>query len=214
MSLLPDLWSLLFGAMALALLAWPFYPAWREWREPSDDQPLPVRDAPQPWHGAAGAIPAGEGAQSPPETDTLNHRPSQRLLLDLPHAQPWGDLGWRVQGDCHLPEDCRLPGPLVVTGTLRCGARSLLEGDVKVHGDAHLGPDSTLQGALFAHNVTLAQRARVLGPVVARAQVNLGPRSTIGQREQPTSLSAERVQADGSARVFGTVWTAAKAPAP
>jgi hypothetical protein len=103
---------------------------------------------------------------------------------------------------------------LVVSGKLSCGARSLIEGDVKVHGDTHLAPDSTLMGALFAHNVTLAEGAQVWGPVVARADVHLGPHTAIGRQNQPASLSAGQVLADDSACVYGPVWTQKSAPAP
>lgn len=206
--------GLLFAVLTLALLAWPFYPAWREWREPSDDQPLPVENDRQALPTAAAALPVGGGAQHKPIPACAPEFGQRQLLIHLPHAQPWGDQGWRVQGDCHLPEDSRLPGPLVVSGNLTCGARSLVEGDVKVHGAIHLAPGSTLMGALFARTVTLAQGAQVFGPVVASATAHLGPDSAIGRPEQPASLSAAQVLADAHARVHGPVWTQAKALAP
>lgn len=199
--------ALLFGILTLALLAWPFYPAWREWRHPSDDQPLAFFDGQHDWHGLATAWHTADGA--PPQSEPVSgpSRSQRQLLTHLPRAQPWGEQGWRVQGDCHLPEDSCLPGPLVVYGKLSCGARSLIEGDVKVHGDTHLAPGSTLMGALFAHNVTLTEGAQVLGPVVASATVRLGPHSAIGRQGQPVSLSAGQVLTDDSACVYGPIWT-------
>jgi hypothetical protein len=207
MNWLSEFWVLLFAAITLALLAWPFYPAWREWRHPSDDQALEFSDGQNAWLGMAPAHRVGDAEPPTPEPNPIPGRAQRQLLTHLPHAQPWGDQGWRVQGDCHLPEDSCLPGPLVVGGKLTCGARSLIEGDVKVHGDTHLASDSTLMGALFAHNVTLAEGAQVLGPVVARGAVRLGPHTAIGRQSQPASLSAIQVLADDSACVYGPVWT-------
>ncbi len=214
MNFLHELQVLLFGVITLALLAWPFYPTWREWRHPSDDQALEVKDPQHAWqpHPGAHALGMDTPAASAPAPEP--GRAQRQLLMHLPHAQPWGDQGWRVQGDCHLPDDSCLPGPLVVTGKLTCGARSLVEGDVKVHGNAHLAPGSLIMGALFADQVTLAEGAQVLGPVVARASVQLGPHSAIGRQGQPVSLSAEQLLADDSARVHGPVWTTAQAALP
>lgn len=211
MNVLHELPVLLFGAITLALLAWPFYPTWREWRHPSDDQALEVKDAQHALQSDAGARDEGNGSTAPSASAPACERAQRQLLMHLPHAQPWGDQGWRVQGDCHLPDDSRLPGPLVVTGKLTGGARCLVEGDVKVHGDAHMAPGSLILGALFAHTVTLAEGAQVLGPVVARASVQLGPHTAIGSQGQPASLSAEQLLADDSARVHGPVWTTAQA---
>jgi hypothetical protein len=199
--------ALLFGILTLALMAWPFYPAWREWRHPSDDVALEFSDGQNAWLGMAPAHRVGDAEPPTPEPNPIPGRAQRQLLTHLPHAQPWGDQGWRVQGDCHLPEDSCLPGPLVVGGKLTCGARSLIEGDVKVHGDTHLASDSILMGALFAHNVTLAEGAQVLGPVVARGAVRLGPHTAIARQSQPASLSAIQVLADDSACVYGPVWT-------
>lgn len=199
--------ALLFGILTLTLLAWPFYPAWCEWRHPSDDQPLEFSDGQHNWTGLAPAPCEGDGEPATPEPAPMPSRTQRQLLTNLPRAQPWGDQGWRVQGDCHLPDDSCLPGPLVVSGKLSCGARSLIEGDVKVHGDMHLAVGSTLMGALFAHNVTLDEGAQVWGPVVARADVRLGPHTAIGRQSQPVSLSAGQVLADDSACVYGPVWT-------
>lgn len=207
MNAMPELLALLFGALTLVLLAWPFYPAWREWRHPSDARPLQIKHDPQALHASAATYAEDFEALHSPYPSPTPEDAQRQLLTYLPDAQPWGDHGWRVQGDCHLPEDSCLPGPLVVSGKLTCGARSLIAGDVKVHGEIHLAPDSTLMGALFANQVMLAEGAQVLGPVVARATVRLGPHTAIGRRGQPVSLSAEHVLADDSACVYGTVWT-------
>ena len=208
-----DLWALLFGAITLTLLASPFYPAWREWRHPSDDWPLEVREEQPALRALANGPYMNAGTQHTlgPCSSSGSGLVRRQLLMDLPHARSWGDQGWRVQGDCHLPDDSCLPGSLVVTGKLTCGARSLVEGDVKVHGDVHMAPASLLTGALFAHNVNLTEGAQVMGPVVARATVQLGPRASIGHPEQLASLSAVQVVAADSARVHGPVWTNAQA---
>lgn len=210
--------SLLFWLLTLGLLALPFYPAWREWRHPSDDAPLAWPSAAQSTsipaaaalHATATDMPSvGAKFEAPHPSDWhRRHRPHSPQAFAPPNAQPWGPQGWRVQGDCELPKGSYLPGSLVVTGQLRCGPDSVVEGDVKAHGQIRLDPGSLLMGALIGHgDISVGPDAEVLGPVLAQGAVRLAAGARIGRSDRPTSLSAQRLLAHRHAVVHGQVFT-------
>jgi len=198
MNLTHELNTLLFVFVTLNLLIWPFYPAWREWRHPSDAAaltwlPAPKLAAIEASNPPSGAVPA------------WTPRPSM-VLARLPNAQPWGMRGSRIEGDCHLPSGSYWPGSLVITGSLFCGAHSVVEGDVKVYGDVHMSAGSALLGAAFASALVLEEEASVQGPVVVDGAVKLGSGASIGSPDTPTSLRAKQLTRSDSAHVHGHVW--------
>ena len=128
-------------------------------------------------------------------------------LLTLPHAQPWGDRGWRIHGDCHIADAQQVQGPLVVMGALVLGANCGVDGDIKAHGSVQVGRSSQIRGALFSlQSIALHEDVQVDGPVVSEAYVVVGPGVVIGRPEQPSTLSAAHVVASAGARVHGTIW--------
>ena len=143
------------------------------------------------------------------DTEGRLHRqePLRTSLMTPPHAQPWGDRGWRIQGDCHLADAQLVTGPLVVMGTLTLGADCVVEGDVKAHGQVQVGPRSRIHGALFSEQaIALHDDTQVHGPVVSEVRVDLGPGVVIGRLEQPSTLSAPQLVAQADAVVHGTAW--------
>lgn len=135
------------------------------------------------------------------------HERPRTSLMTLPHAQPWGDRGWRIQGDCHIADAHQVTGPLVVMGSLTLGADCVVEGDVKAHGAVQVGPRSRIHGALFSEqSIALQEDAQVQGPVVSEVRVDLGPGVVIGRLEHPSTLSAPQLVAQAGAVVHGTAW--------
>lgn len=138
------------------------------------------------------------------------YEPPRTTLLTLPHAQPWGDNGWRIQGDCHIADAQHVTGSLVVIGALTLGANCLIEGDVKAHGEVQVGPRSRIRGALVSEQaIALDEDTQIEGPVVSEVQVNLSPGVVIGRLEHPSTLSAPHLVASAGAVVHGTVWASA-----
>jgi cytoskeletal protein CcmA (bactofilin family) len=146
------------------------------------------------------------GTASQPYRNTA-HAPLRTVLQTIPHSQKWGTHGWRIQGDCHIPDAQQVTGPLVVMGSLTVGADCLLDGDIKAHGAVQIGSRSQVQGALFSeHAIALHEDVRVQGPVVSQAHVDLGSGVTVGSLEHPSTLSTPHMLANPGAVVHGTVW--------
>ena len=141
------------------------------------------------------------------ERISLVREPQRTVLLTLQHAKPWGDRGWRIDGDCRIADAQEVQGPLVVTGELALGADCLIAGDVKAYGSVQVGPNSRIRGALFSgQSIALHEDAQVEGPVVSESHVVLGSGVVIGRPEHPSTLSAPNVLASVGAVVHGTVW--------
>jgi cytoskeletal protein CcmA (bactofilin family) len=231
------LWSVAFFVLTAALLALPFYPAWQEWRHPLDALALALKTSPShhglhtspqvrlargvatpPVVSASVRILASTGSQfqkltaptivlGSANTDRPGHEPPRRTLLTPPHAQAWGDRGWRIQGDCHIPDAQQVQGPLVVMGALTLGADCVIDGDIKAHGAVQVGPRSRIRGALFSEQaIALHEDVQVQGPVVSEVQVDLAPGVVMGRLAQPSTLRAPRMVARSGAVVHGTVW--------
>jgi cytoskeletal protein CcmA (bactofilin family) len=146
----------------------------------------------------------------------ITHLPDQQAqpakaryvaLEHLNHASPWGDAGWRVEGDCRIPAAHHLQGALVVTGQLSIEHDCLIEGDIKAHGDIRLAPRTVVTGALVGEkDITLDTACQVHGPVVCEKHLSLGRSVVLGQAQQTTSVSAERITTQAGTKVFGSVW--------
>lgn len=233
------LWTLVFVVLTAALLALPFFPAWREWRHPLDALALAIPDtandsapplsaqvrlaaglATPPVVSASARILALAGCQfqqlnaptillgvAKPWQIAPRH-PVQHALLQPPaHAERWGTQGWRITGDCHIPDAHRVQGPLVVMGRLTVGSDCLIEGDIKAHGDVQVGARSQIKGALVSEQrITLHEDVSLQGPVLSETEVTLDVGVVIGSLEQPSSLSAAQVLAQPGAVVHGSVW--------
>jgi cytoskeletal protein CcmA (bactofilin family) len=134
--------------------------------------------------------------------------PVQHSLLQPPaNAERWGTQGWRITGDCLIPDAHRVQGTLVVMGRLTVGSDCLIEGDIKAHGDVQVGARSQIKGALISEQrITLHEDVSLQGPVLSETEVTLDVGVVIGSLEQPSSLSAAQVLAQPGAVVHGSVW--------
>ena len=112
----------------------------------------------------------------------------------------------RVSGDLSIPDDGVLLGSLVITGTLRLGARPRISGRVEVHGDFFVGGGSGIDGALVARGrIVLGAAARANGPVIAEGALEMGENSTVGRADLPGSIVGATVLLRHGAQVFGAV---------
>ena len=128
-------------------------------------------------------------------------------LHALPGAQVWGDKGWRIEGDCHIPEAHHFTGSLVVTGVLSLGANALVEGDVKARQGLCIGSGAGVTGAVVCENaVRVLSHAWVGGPLVSESHLLVEAGARLGSRAALTTISAARILAAPGVIVHGTVW--------
>ncbi len=220
--------TLLFlGLMCILILA-PFYPTWKEWKSPTDIDPMPLEDTPasvtttvttniylvegsvfqqlsaptihfgQPFIQDT-RVKVGDIRGLAPVYSALD-------MTRLPGAQVWG-RGWRVVGDCHIPEGSELTGPLIVTGHLFVGASSLIHGDIMAHRDIRVEPACSLKGSMFCDgSIHLGPRTQVHGPIIAGQHLNVEAGAQLGELGHPTSVIANTLQFDSGVVAHGTVW--------
>lgn len=142
-----------------------------------------------------------EASSHPPPR--IGHRPQIRPE----RAKRWGAEGWRVEGDCRIPDAHQVHGALVVTGVLHIGKDCVIRGDIKAHGPVHIGQRSQLLGALFGEQaITLQAGVEALGPVVSETSVSVGPGVQIGNLQHPGMLIAPEIEVHAGAVVHGKVW--------
>lgn len=129
-------------------------------------------------------------------------------LIKPDRAKQWGDKGWRIDGDCCIPDAHHLQNNLVVTGSLHIGADCVIQGDIKAHGAVHIGPRSQLNGSLFSTQaITLRESAIIQGPVISEKSVSIGSWVLIGNLFQASMVSAPQIVAQSGAVVHGKVWS-------
>jgi cytoskeletal protein CcmA (bactofilin family) len=128
-------------------------------------------------------------------------------LLSLLNAQAWGKKGWRVKGQCQVPNAHHLVGPLVVLGPLEIGADCVIEGDIKAHGAVKIGPRSLVTGSVFSPRaISLSEGALVHGPVMSEDRIHLSAHCVVGRLTQPATVCARHIDAASGACVHGTLW--------
>jgi hypothetical protein len=127
--------------------------------------------------------------------------PACGRMPDLSVAAGWraekmralGGETWLYEGHLHLPMPVLLRAKLVVRGSFRCPAGSLLEDDVKAGGTLEVGPASVCRGNLTAHGeLTLAEDCLFEGELRGAGLVRLSS-GTRGFREHgPVLVTAGR----------------------
>ncbi len=110
----------------------------------------------------------------------------------------------RVEGDLTLPPRSVWHGNLVVTGTLRVGVGSVVRGSVKAHESVEIEAGGRVTGSVVSRRgVRTAESVWLHGPVIAEGEIILGPGSTVGSPEHPTTVSGESVVLALEAAVCG-----------
>lgn len=212
----PALWTLLFLGLGGVLMAMPFWPAWAEWRHPTDRQTLRVnRTAARPDTPLTVRLPAGvsfdsvhaerivlgDGIAAPTE-----ETPALKRWQPPPDARPWGISGWQIPHDLSIPAGQLVPCSLVVRGRLNVEGPSRLEGDVKTRGGMRIGPGCQVLGNLFSEgDIRLESACRVAGVVMAEGRLQLAPHVVIGQLRQRVSVYADVIDAQGPVQVHGSL---------
>ncbi|OSZ65793.1 polymer-forming cytoskeletal protein [Hydrogenophaga sp. IBVHS2] len=226
----PELALLGFLLLCGVLLIGPFAPAWLEWQRPTDRQALRPAAAAEPLpeirsdrvvamarHASFRGIEApvivfGRHRDAPPVT-AGRPRPLHDHPLTphppLPGAQPWGDGGWRVEGDCTLQDHRHWQGSLVVTGVLSVGAGARVQGDIKAHRGIVIGMGTVVTGSVISdQGIRVFCDAVIGGPVLAESLLQLGAGVQLGSARAPTSVSACDMLVDDGVVVHGSLQAA------
>ena len=210
------LWSLLLLFVTTTLLVLPFYPAWSEWRRPSDRQSRPV-DPPAPQGQAPRALRLAPGAcfTSVQASELVLGSGPMPVPPSLPAlhrwqppagARPWGLQGWHIGHHLDIPADQLVPCSLVVRGRLSTQGSGRIEGDLKARDGVHLGPGTHLLGNLFGEDdIWLDAGCTVSGLVMAEGTLHLAPGVVIGTPQHPVSVCADVIEVRGPVVVHGSL---------
>jgi hypothetical protein len=130
-------------------------------------------------------------AEDPPPAPQMK----ERKELDpkkLPGFQELAGGRCLVKGNLELPAHSRLACDLVVTGALRVGEDTEIDGRVKARRALHLEPGVTVTGALVSGRELETEAHCILaGPVLAEGDLILGSCCRVGSMEEPTTVLAE-----------------------
>lgn len=113
---------------------------------------------------------------------------------------------WLVNDDLVIPDGHVFRGHLVVRGALAIGADCEIHGSVRADRGVTLGQGAVVKGTVASrHDVRLVEDACVHGPVISEGCVTLGERARVGLPSMPASVSAERIELEDGAEVFGSL---------
>ncbi len=132
--------------------------------------------------------------------------PSSPKEFRLPEGSRRVGDHMRVNGDLDIPEGVRFLSSLVVSGTLRVGMGTIIEGSVKAHRDVELADEAQVRGAVVARRrVLVGDAAWIGGPVIAEERIRLGRDTVVGGPDRPATVSAPEVELGNGATVYGQI---------
>jgi cytoskeletal protein CcmA (bactofilin family) len=111
------------------------------------------------------------------------------------------------EGDLSIAPGAVFDRHLVVRGELRVGAGAQLLGNVKAQKNVVLETGVRAYGSMISAAVLrIGPECHVRGPLIAEGLIAIGPGTTVGTIDSPTTVSAPRIEIVEGARVFGTLW--------
>lgn len=112
-----------------------------------------------------------------------------------------------VTGTVVVPERCLLDEDLVVTGDLHVGAGARVRGSVKAGGKLVLDRGAVVEGNAFAAgDLVLGPHARVYGVASSEADVYAATGVRVGLPDRLATLTGEHLRVAPGVTVHGTVW--------
>ncbi len=115
-----------------------------------------------------------------------------------------------VRGDLELPSHASLKANLVVTGKLKVGEGSELDGNVKARKGVVLERSTCIKGSLVSGGgLAAGPHCRLDGPVLAERELVLGSCCRVGGPKRLTTVSGERVRLRPGIEIHGSVRTSA-----
>ena len=133
---------------------------------------------------------------------------------DLPSAtNSRGQATWAStrrllhDGNFEIPAGEVFIGNLVVRGVLRIGCGARVQGSVKGDKGVILDAGVAVEGSLMsASKMRIGANCDVHGPVIAERNMVIESGAHCGAADQPTTVSAPRIEVQEGVVVFGTLW--------
>lgn len=114
---------------------------------------------------------------------------------------------WLIEQDFEVPPGRLVDADLVVVGTLRIGAGSLVAGAIKSHRDLRLDRGACVDAAVVTGcNLLVAPNCRIGGAVIVEKLARFGAGCRVGTSKALTTVSAERIHCALGSVMHGTVW--------
>lgn len=114
---------------------------------------------------------------------------------------------WYIQRSLKLPKEKQIEADLVVTGELRIGEGSRIVGNIKSRKDLYLEPGVEVFGSVVSErDLHLGEGCRIHGPLLAERAVTIARDCAIGSPQDPTTVSARKIEVAPGVVAHGTVW--------
>jgi len=110
----------------------------------------------------------------------------------------------RVEQDLTVPAGTVIDGNLVVAGRCWLGKGVRVNGSLKVHRELTMEPGVVVTGAIVCRlGIKVGEGSWIMGPVISEEHLEIGTKTTIGKREQPTTVSARSITIAAGSVVCG-----------
>src|SRR4029079_15738167 len=110
----------------------------------------------------------------------------------------------RVEQDLTVPAGTVIDGNLVVAGRCWLGKGERVNGSLKVHRELTMEPGVVVTGAIVCRlGIKVGEGSWIMGPVISEEHLEIGTKTTIGKREQPTTVSARSITIAAGSVVCG-----------
>jgi cytoskeletal protein CcmA (bactofilin family) len=112
----------------------------------------------------------------------------------------------RVEQDLEVPADTVIEGNLVVAGRCWLGRGVRVNGSLKVHRELTMDDGVVITGAVVSRNlIKVGRDSWIKGPIISEEHLEIGPGSTVGTPEQPTTVSARTISLSSGITLSGQV---------
>ena len=133
------------------------------------------------------------------------HSPAAQAVAPTPSVNT--PLRLLHDGDFEISAGQVFQGNLVVRGKLRIGAGARVYGSVKADQELVLDAGASVEGSLIsARNLLIGPQCTVYGPIIAERKMLIQTGTQCGRAENPTTVSAPRIEIAEGAVVFGSLW--------
>lgn len=136
---------------------------------------------------------------------------SEALTLRAPILLVDADLDeagrWLLKRDLTIPANSYLLADIVVQGDITIGSGATIEGSIKAYGNVELDTSVKITGAIVSEkDILIGGQCRIQGPISAEGRVAISPWTVIGSEKSPTTITANRINAESEVIVHGTLW--------